>query len=63
MFSFLGSRSMAQQQNRSIAAIMAGRSILYAYQKQGGDGTDFAEQARLAAEKMRTQILGYVTVL
>ena len=28
-----------------------------------GDGTDFAEQARLAAEKMRTQILGYVTVL
>ena len=45
------------------AAIMAGRSILYAYQKQGGDGTDFAEQARLAAEKMRTQILGYVTVL
>ena len=45
------------------AAIMAGRSILYAYRKQGSDGTDFAGQARLAAEKMRTQILGYVTVL
>ena len=45
------------------AAILAGRSILYAYRKQESDGADFAEQARLAAEKMRTQILGYVTVL
>ena len=45
------------------AAIMAGRSILYAYQKQDGDGTDYQQAALQAAEKMKKQILSYITVM
>lgn len=43
------------------AAVMAGRSILYAWQRQESD--DYQQCARDAALKMREQILGYVTVL
>lgn len=45
------------------AAIMAGRSILNAWQKAETDGADFAAQAKLAAEKMRTQLLAHITVM
>lgn len=45
------------------AAIMAGRSILYAFRKREGDEKDYAQAARSAAEKMREQILGYITVI
>ena len=45
------------------AAIMVGRSILYAYEKKGTDGTDYAECAREAAEKTRERILSYVMVM
>ena len=45
------------------AAIMAGRSILNAWQRAGTDGADFAAQARAAAEKMRVQLFGYMTVM
>ncbi len=43
------------------AAVMAGRSILYAWQRQ--ESGDYRQCARDAALKMREQILGYVTVL
>ena len=45
------------------AAILAGRSILYAYQKQDGDGQDYQQAALAAAEKMKKQILSYITVM
>ena len=45
------------------AAILAGRSILYAYQKQDGDGQDYQRSALAAAEKMKKQILSYITVM
>ena len=45
------------------AAILAGRSILYAYRKQEDDGENYQACARKAAEKMREQILTYITVL
>lgn len=45
------------------AAVMAGRSILYAFRKREGDDNDYAQAARSAAEKMREQILGYITVI
>ena len=45
------------------AAIMAGRSILYAYQKQDSDGKDYQQAAFGAAEKMKKQILSYITVM
>ena len=40
---------------------MAGRSVLYAWQRQ--DEGDYQSCAREAALKMREQILGYITVL
>ena len=43
------------------AAVMAGRSVLYAWQRQ--DEGDYRSCAREAALKMREQILGYITVL
>lgn len=45
------------------AAIMAGRSILYAFQKQDSDGRDYQQAAVAAAEKMKKQILSYITVM
>lgn len=45
------------------AAIMAGRSILYAFRKQDGDGQDYQQAALQAAEKMKKQILSYITVM
>ena len=45
------------------AVVMAGRSLLYAYLKHETDEHDYAQAARLAAEKMREQILGYITVI
>ena len=45
------------------AIISASRSIIAAWQKAGTDGTDWAQQARLAAEKMRQDISKYVTVM
>ena len=45
------------------AAILAGRSILYAYQKQDSDGKDYQQAALAAAEKMKKQILSYITVM
>ena len=44
------------------AAVMAGRSILNAWQKTG-DADNYAQLAREAAEKMRRQLSGYVTVI
>lgn len=44
------------------AAILAGRSIIFAYQKQDDDGTNYQACARAAAEKMREQIMTYVTI-
>ena len=41
---------------------MAGRSILNAWQKTG-DADNYAQLAREAAEKMRRQLSGYVTVI
>ena len=43
------------------AAVMAGRSVLYAWQRQ--DEGDYQSCARETALKMREQILGYITVL
>ena len=45
------------------AAILAGRSILYAYRKQEEDGENYQACARAAAEKMREQIMTYVMIL
>ncbi len=45
------------------AAIMVGRSILYAYEKKGTDGTDYAECALEAAQKTRERILNYIMVM
>lgn len=45
------------------AVIMAGRSILYAYLKHDTDEKAYAQVAKQAAEKMREQILGYITVI
>ena len=45
------------------AVVMAGRSILYAYLKHETDEREYAQAARSAAEKMREQILGYITVI
>ena len=45
------------------AVVMAGRSILYAYLKHETDKREYAQAARSAAEKMREQILGYITVI
>lgn len=45
------------------AVVMAGRSILYAYQKYEQDEKDYAQAAKDAAVKMREQILGYITVI
>lgn len=44
------------------AAILAGRSIIYAYQKQDDDGTNYQKYARAAAERMKEQILSYITI-
>lgn len=45
------------------AAIMAGRSVLYAWQRQDDGADHYQQYAREAALKMREQILGYITVL
>ena len=45
------------------AIVSASRSIIGAWQKAGTDGTDWAVQARIAAEKMRQDISKYVTVM
>lgn len=45
------------------AVVCAGRTILYAYERTGGDGGDYQDQARRAAEKMRDNILTYIEVL
>lgn len=45
------------------AAILAGRSILYAYQKQDDDAENYQKYAQLAAKKMNDQIRSYVTIL
>ena len=45
------------------AIVSASRSILGAWQKAGSDGSDWAEQARQAALKMRDDISKYVTVM
>ena len=45
------------------AAIMAGRSVLYAWQRQDDGADHYQQYARAAALKMREQILGYITVL
>ncbi len=44
------------------AAILAGRSILYAYQKHDDGGSNYQQYAIAAAEKMREQILSYITI-
>ena len=45
------------------AVVMAGRSILYAYLKKETDEHEYAQAARNAAQKMREQILTYITVI
>lgn len=45
------------------AAIMAGRSVLYAWQRQDDGADHYQQYAREAALKMREQILGYISVL
>lgn len=45
------------------AAILAGRSILFAYQKRGADSADYKSAALDAATRMREQIAGYTTIL
>ena len=45
------------------AAIMAGRSVLYAWQRQDDGADHYQQYAREAALKMREQILGYITCL
>lgn len=45
------------------AAVMAGRSILYAFRKKETDEKEYAQAAKDAAMKMREQILGYITVI
>ena len=45
------------------AIVNASRSILCAWKKTGGDGHDYREAARAAAEKMRDELREYVTVL
>ena len=45
------------------AVVTASRSILYAFEKFGGDGSDYQARAARAAEMMRDNILSYVTVL
>ena len=45
------------------AIVSASRSVIAAWQKTGTDGTDWAQQARAAAEKMRQDINKYVTVM
>lgn len=45
------------------ACIMAGRSILYAYEKKESDGSDYLEHALAAAQKMRDTLRVYTTVL
>ena len=42
---------------------MAGRSVIYAWQRQDDGAQRYQELAREAALKMREQILGYVTVI
>lgn len=44
------------------AIVNASRSIMCAWQKTGGDGTDFQAAARTAAETMRDAIAQYVTI-
>lgn len=45
------------------AVILAGRSIVCAWQKDVGNGENYQEAARAAAIKMKMQITGYVTVI
>lgn len=45
------------------AIVSASRSVIAAWQKAGTDGTDWATQARSAAEKMRQDIGKYITVM
>lgn len=45
------------------AVVNASRSILCAWQKTGGDGRDYREAARAAAEKMRDELREYITVM
>ena len=45
------------------ALVSASRSILCAWQKAQSDGSDYLEYAKQAAEKMRTDILKFVTIL
>ena len=45
------------------AIVMAGRSVIYAWQRQDDGAQRYQELAREAALKMREQILGYVTVI
>lgn len=45
------------------AVICAGPSITAAWKDAGSDGSDYVEQARMAAERMKKNICRYVTVL
>lgn len=45
------------------AIVNASRSIMCAWKKTGGDGSDYQEAARAAAENMRDEIRQYVTIL
>ncbi|MCQ4769758.1 orotidine-5'-phosphate decarboxylase [Intestinimonas massiliensis] len=45
------------------AIVNASRSIMCAWQKTGGDGTDYQEAARAAAVAMRDDIRKYVTIV
>lgn len=45
------------------AIVNASRSIMCAWSKTGGGGTDYQEAARTAAEKMRDEIRRYVTIM
>lgn len=45
------------------AVVCAGRSILYAYKKAGDDGREYQKHALEAAERMKKNLSGFVTVL
>lgn len=45
------------------AAVIVGRSILFAYARKESDGSDFAEQAKAAAVSLREKLLGYIRVM
>ena len=45
------------------AAVCAGPSVTAAWKEAESDGTDYVEQAKLAAERMKKNLLRYITVL